>query len=107
MRVDLHNHTARCNHATGSVDEYLQRAIELGVKIYGFSEHAPLEIDPHYRLSFEEMNEYETDILNAKAKYQNQIDIRLGYEVDYLPNYLDERILNAKVDYLIGSVHFL
>ncbi len=107
MRVDLHNHTARCNHATGRIEEYIQRAIELGVEIYGFSEHAPLKIDPHYRLSFEQMREYETDILNAKAKYQGIIDIRLGYEVDYLPNHLDERILNAKVDYLIGSVHFL
>ncbi|KIM09452.1 MAG: histidinol phosphate phosphatase [Sulfurovum sp. PC08-66] len=107
MRVDLHNHTTRCNHATGTIEEYIQRAIELGVEIYGFSEHAPLEIDPHYRLDFEQMREYEADILNAKAKYQDQIDIRLGYEVDYLPNYLDERILNAKVDYLIGSVHFL
>ncbi|MBN2824230.1 MAG: histidinol-phosphatase HisJ family protein, partial [Campylobacterales bacterium] len=107
MRIDLHNHTTLCNHATGTIDEYIQRAIALGVQIYGFSEHAPLEIDPHYRLAFEQMSRYEADILNAKATYQDKIDIRLGYEVDFLPNYLDERIFNAKVDYLIGSVHFL
>ena len=33
MRIDLHNHTVLCNHATGSVDEYIQRAIELGIGI--------------------------------------------------------------------------
>ena len=37
MRVDLHNHTILCNHATGTVDEYVQRAIELGIDEYGFS----------------------------------------------------------------------
>ena len=31
MRVDLHNHTILCNHATGTVDEYVERAIELGI----------------------------------------------------------------------------
>jgi len=52
MRIDIHNHTTRCNHAEGTVDEYIQRAIELGIDIYGFSEHAPMDFDPHYRLSF-------------------------------------------------------
>ena len=27
--------------------------------------------------------------------------------MDYLEGHMDERILNAKVDYLIGSVHFI
>ena len=34
MRVDLHNHTTLCNHATGTVEEYVQRAIELGIDEY-------------------------------------------------------------------------
>jgi len=107
LRVDMHNHTVRCNHAEGTIEEYIERAIELGVNIYGFSEHAPMDFDPKYRISFEEMEVYESEILAAKAKYQEQIDIRLGYEVDYLPNHMDERVLHAKVDYLIGSVHFI
>jgi len=107
MRIDLHNHTARCNHAEGTVDEYIQRAIELGIDIYGFSEHAPMDFDPEYRLAFEEMQAYTDDVLTAKERYQNDIKILLGYEVDYLPGHMDERVLNAKVDYLIGSVHFI
>jgi len=109
MRVDLHNHTTRCNHATGSIDEYIKRAIELGIDIYGFSEHAPIpsNLDKDYRLTFSQMSEYEADILHAKERYKDKIDIRLGYEVDYLKGYMDSRVLNAKVDYLIGSVHFL
>ena len=107
MRIDLHNHTTRCNHAEGTIDEYIVRAIELGIDIYGFSEHAPMDFDSHYRLSFDEMKEYTDDILKSKEKYKNEIEILLGYEVDYLKGHMDERVLTSKVDYMIGSVHFL
>ena len=107
MRIDLHNHTTRCNHAKGSMDTYIQRAIELGIDIYGFSEHAPMDFDSHYRLSFEEMDNYVLDVLTLKEKYKEDIKILLGYEVDYLKGHMDERVLNANVDYMIGSIHFL
>jgi histidinol-phosphatase (PHP family) len=107
IRVDLHNHTTRCKHAEGTVDEYIQRAIELGIDIYGFTEHAPMDFDENYRPPFSDMSSYEDEILRAKEEYKNDIDIRLGYEVDYLPNHMDNRVLNAKVDYLIGSIHFI
>ena len=107
MRVDLHNHTTRCNHAEGTVDEYIQRAIELGIDIYGFSEHAPMDFDEKYRLPFKDMEAYTTDILTAKEKYKNDISILLGYEVDWLQGHMNEKVLDADVDYLIGSVHFI
>jgi len=107
IRIDLHNHTTRCNHAEGTVDEYVQRAIELGIDIYGFSEHAPMDFDPKYRLAIEEIQAYATDILRAKETYKNDIQILLGYEVDWLQGHMREDILAADVDYLIGSVHFI
>jgi histidinol-phosphatase (PHP family) len=107
MRIDLHNHTTRCNHAEGTIDEYINRAIELGIDIYGFSEHAPMEFDKHYRLAFNKMSDYSKEILDAQYRYKNRIKILLGYEVDYLKGYIDKRVLEASVDYLIGSVHFL
>ncbi len=106
-RVDLHNHTTRCNHATGTVDEYVERAIELGIDIYGFSEHAPMDFDLEYRLPFDEVEAYFSDIQRVKEKYKNKIQILLGYEVDWLKGHMDSHVLNAKVDYLIGSVHFI
>lgn len=106
-RVDLHNHTTRCNHATGTVDEYIQRAIALGIDIYGFSEHAPMDFDPKYRLPFSQIQAYFSDVNTAKEKYEGQIEILLGYEVDWLKGHMDDAVLNANVDYLIGSVHFI
>ena len=107
MIVDLHNHTTLCNHAEGSIEKYIEKAIQMGVKAFGYSDHAPMDFDPKYRMSFEQMKRYESDILELKEKYKDKIEILLGYEVDYLKGHMDERVLNADVDYLIGSVHFI
>ncbi|MBN2817000.1 MAG: histidinol-phosphatase [Campylobacterales bacterium] len=107
MIVDLHNHTPLCNHAVGSIDEYIQKAIETKTEYFGICDHAPMDFDPQYRMSFEDMQQYEDHVQAAKVYYSDKINILLGYEVDYLPGHMDERVLNAKVDYLIGSVHFI
>lgn len=107
MIADLHNHTKLCNHAQGEIDEYIEQAIRCGIRYFGFSEHAPMDFDQMYRIRFDQMQEYEQSILEAKKKYEKEIEIFLGYEVDYLQGYMDKRVLEADVDYLIGSVHFL
>jgi len=107
MRVDLHNHTTLCNHAEGTSEEYIKRAIELGIDIYGFSDHAPMNFDPKYRMKLSQKKGYEEDILRLKEKYKSEIEILLAYEVDYLDGYILDEVINSKVDYLIGSVHFI
>ena len=104
IKIDLHNHTPLCKHASGSPEEFIQKAKEKGITIYGFSDHAPMDFDKKYRMSFEEMKNYENLIRSLKS----DIKILLGYEVDFAPKkYLDKRVIEADVDYLIGSVHFL
>jgi len=107
MIVDLHNHTPLCNHAEGTINEYIQSAIKSRTKVFGFSDHAPMDFDPKYRMKFEDMKGYEKEVLNAKEQFKNEIEVLLGYEVDYLKGHIDKRVLNADVDYLIGSVHFI
>jgi len=107
MIVDLHNHTSLCNHALGNMSQYIEIAIKNGVKFFGFSDHAPMDYDQKYRMNFNDMKNYELDIQRNKVIYKDKIEILLGYEVDYLRGYIDERVLHSNVDYLIGSVHFL
>ena len=107
MRIDLHNHTSLCNHATGSIEDYIKRAIELKIDVYGFSDHAPMNFDPKYRMDLSEKSFYENSVLEIKEKYKNDIKVLLAYEVDYLDGYILDEVINSKVDYLIGSVHFL
>jgi len=107
MIVDMHNHTPLCNHAEGDIQEYVLSAIDAKTKYFGFSDHAPMDFDPKYRMKFNEMEKYEKDVLDTQKKYAKEIQVLLGYEVDYLPGHMDKRVLDADVDYLIGSIHFL
>lgn len=107
MIVDLHNHTPLCNHAKGSPREFVENAIRNKIDVFGFSDHAPMEFDKGYRMSFDDMKAYEGEIKDLKSEFKNHIDIKLAYEADYLPGLMDKRVLEADVDYLIGSVHFI
>ena len=58
-------------------------------------------------MKFDEIEKYFQMIDEVKERYFGKIEILRGFEVDYLPKYLDSKVLNLNVDYLIGSVHFL
>lgn len=110
MRVDLHNHTPRCKHASGSPSEFIARAKELGVDVYGFSCHAPMKFDEAYRMGSDELESYFAEIGELAQAEQGAIEVLCGLEVDFIKgkeSLLEERVLQASVDYLIGSVHFL
>lgn len=110
MRVDLHNHTPLCQHATGTPEQYIQKAIALGIDIYGFSCHAPMEFDTRYRMSLEQLPTYLAMLQELRARYEGQIDVRIGLEVDFIKGreqLIESQVLDAQVDYLVGSVHFL
>ena len=107
MIIDLHNHTLRCNHAIGSVESYVEKAIAQNINVFGFSDHAPMHFDEAYRMRFDEMDAYEKDILHVKETYKKDISILLAYEVDYLEGHIAPSVLKRKVDYFIGSVHYV
>ena len=91
------------------MEEYVKKAIEKKIDIFGFSEHAPMDFDPKYRMKFLEKDFYENEVKNLREKYKNEISILLAYEVDFMQNknLMMPEILSSNVDYLIGSVHFI
>lgn len=116
MFIDYHTHHARCGHASGQLEEYVQRGVEIGLQQLGLSDHMPLlHVDPaaYYSgmaMPMDELPRYVEECLYLKDKYKDQIDIRIGLEGDYIEGY--EREIEAIVraypwDYVIGSVHFL
>jgi histidinol-phosphatase (PHP family) len=107
MLINLHNHTPLCNHATGDINSYIQKAISSNISYFGFSDHAPMQFDKKYRMDISQKIQYEKEILKYKEIYKDKINILLAYEVDFIKDYMLEDILNSDVDYLIGSVHFI
>ena len=75
MIVDLHNHTPLCNHAKGSPREFIEKAIEKKINLFGFSDHAPMKFDEGYRMTFEQMDGYEREIAELKDEYKDTLDL--------------------------------
>jgi histidinol-phosphatase (PHP family) len=116
MLVDYHTHHVRCGHAVGTLEEYIQAALEKGVRELGLSDHQPVlhikpeELAPEVAMSLEELPEYVRECLELQEKYRGRLDVKVGLEADWVEGYAEEtRALFAAYpfDYVIGSVHFL
>jgi histidinol-phosphatase (PHP family) len=104
---DFHVHTKMSADAKGSIEEFCELAIEMGMRIIGFSEH--LDLDPH-ELTFDylEYDKYKEAILLAREKYADKIEILMGAEAGYVPriqNEIKEYLEKHSFDYVIGSIH--
>lgn len=114
MKACYHTHTKRCGHAIGEDEEYVIAAINAGVSVLGFADHAPMLYPDGYISTFkmrpEEIDGYFSSLLSLKEKYKNEIEIKIGFETEYYPD-LWERELNFwekyPLDYLILGQHFI
>lgn len=113
MIVDYHTHTLLCKHAEGELQEYIQRAIELGLDEIGCSEHSPMPhgFDNRHRMSLAQYQSiYAPAVTEASERYKDQITVRRGLEADFFPGteeWVKSFIAENDFDYVIGSVHFL
>lgn len=114
MIANYHTHTTRCNHATGTEQEYVENAIARGLKILGFSDHTPQYFPGDYctymRMRTYELPEYCMEIRRLQRKYRDQIQIHVGLEAEYYPAYWCELLPRARdlgVEYMILGQHWL
>ncbi|MDY6932598.1 MAG: histidinol-phosphatase HisJ family protein [Spirochaetota bacterium] len=109
--VDYHNHTYLCEHASGSLEDYINAAITSDLIELGFSDHAPLplEIRDGITMHPEETEVYIALLEKNRDIYRDKIDIKLGFEIDYplRESFNRQYLSDTRLDYLIGSCHFL
>lgn len=120
LKIDGHIHTPFCPHgSTDSFELYIEKAIANNFDSISFTEHAPLPInfidptpDQDSGMKAEYLPLYIKQLNELKLKYQAQIDIKIGLEVDYIVGYEEQTkaFLNEfgpMLDDSILSVHFL
>jgi histidinol-phosphatase (PHP family) len=99
-----------CRHANGSVEDYVQEAIRLGLESLGMSDHAPFKElkDRSIRMAPEELGLYLSQCDKAIENYKGIIKIYKALEIEYFPKYdkMYEGYLDT-LDYLALGQHYI
>jgi histidinol-phosphatase (PHP family) len=122
-KADYHVHPGYSLDATGTVDQYCRRALELGIEEICFTTHydsdpCRKDIDPFVQvdgeivpLSAESIKGYTDDVRRAGEKYgPSGLAVRVGLEVDFAPHMeekLRRELIQFDLDYRLGAVHCL
>ena len=85
---DGHIHTRLCNHAVGTMEEYVLAAMARGLHSMTFLEHLEVGIrsSPRTWLSRTDFEEYFREGNRLRARYADRITIKLGVEAGYNPH---------------------
>jgi histidinol-phosphatase (PHP family) len=91
LNVDGHIHTSLCQHASGSMEEYVRAAIAKGLRTIVFLEHLEAEISYGERtwLTEADFAVYFREGERLREKYADRLTIKLGVEVGYNPLAVD------------------
>ena len=90
QNFNYHTHTYRCGHAEMDSDEsYVLSAIKAGYEILGMSDHAPYPdlSKKTDRMDYDEMPQYLASMHYLKEKYADKINLKIGFEMEYFPEY--------------------
>ena len=107
--VDYHVHSDNSFDGKSNIEKTCQRAIEMKLQEICFTEH--FSVDPR-DVSFGVLDyqKYTYEIIEARKKYEKYLLIKKGLEIGepHLAEYkeiLDDFLINADLDFIIGSVH--
>ena len=114
MKVNLHTHTWRCNHAEGNEKQYVENALKAGLEVLGFADHTPYIFAGDYysgfRMAMEQLPGYVETVLRLREEYAGRIEIPLGLETEFYPRHFEDllsRLRDYPMDYLILGQHFV
>ncbi len=114
QNFNYHSHTYRCKHADldMSDEDYIKDYIKMGFKKIAITDHCPeknvIDKRPRVRMEYNQREEYIQSIKKLKDKYKDTIQIKVGYEVEYLPGE-EKNIqeLKDETDIIVLGQHFI
>jgi histidinol-phosphatase (PHP family) len=109
--IDYHVHTPFCNHAVGSMAQYVQHAMDAGLAQICFLDH--LTVSDHEKglsMAPDEVPFYFQAAKLLARQYRDRIDVRVGLEIDFNPDRLDilKKVVSSfDFDVIACSIHFI
>jgi histidinol-phosphatase (PHP family) len=121
IKWDGHTHTLFCYHGSDAqLTEYIDRAIDLGFTRYSVTEHPPLpegwvqdeKLMTELAMPMNQLSDYISYVQEMKRRYEGQIEITVGLEMDYLheSEAFSNKMLEPYkeiIEDVVVSVHYL
>lgn len=109
--ADYHVHTHFSSDSKASMEQMVEKAIDLGMKKLCFTDHMDYDFPKQYGLSFVfDPEEYFKELAIIAERYKNKIKVLKGIELGLQP-YLSERfgklMRQYDFDFAIGSSHLV
>ena len=109
-KANFHTHTTFCD-GRSTAEEMVLSAIEKGFDVLGFSSHCMYPFASTWHIPVNQVSDYCAEIKRLKEKYSSKIQIRLGFEAEYIRGIAcpdkNGDYKDFSPDFLIGSVHYL
>lgn len=108
-KYTLHSHTEFCD-GRATMEAFARKAVDDGFTHYGFSPHSPIPIVSPCNMLQEKVARYDTEFQRICELYGNSVKFYRSMEIDYLGKEwgpASEYFAKLKLDYAIGSVHFI
>lgn len=117
---DWHTHNQLCHHATGTIEDYIKKAVDFKLNTIGISDHFPYDFFKGIRaIPYEEyamplikVEDYLKNAESLKEQFKDKIKVKIGFEIEFMIN--QEKALNSHLnkyihylDYILGSVHVI
>jgi len=112
MTKNYHTHTARCFHARGADADFAAAAVNNGFSVIGFSDHTPWPFKDYVsgmRMPASALEDYAASVCAVREQYKGTLDVLLGLECEYFPQYLPWLCAMAEkhaLQYVILGHHF-
>ena len=105
MWSNFHTHSHYCD-GKGKIEDYLRAAADSDVLSIGFSSHAPVPFPCTWCMKQDALADYLEEITWAGKSFP-QLEIYKGLEVDYIPDVISPLTFSDRLDFTVGSIHFV
>lgn len=106
--IDLHLHCDFSMDSTESIQNVIDKSLELGMETIAFTDHIDLYSFPSKSAFSFNVEEYFETLERYRDKYKKDLEILIGVEIGLQPDMCktnDELISNYPFDFIIGSIH--
>lgn len=105
MWSNFHTHCDYCD-GKATLEDYLRSAQRARMSTIGFSSHAPVPFSCKWCMKVQDLPRYLAEIESLKNTWSG-MDIFKGLEIDFIPDLISPADFRSRLDFTIGSVHFV